>query len=210
MSFLDGYELANDTIIRFRKEYPSGRIITKILKEDFAAGWVVFVAEIYREFEDAVPSATSTANGNVAFYPTNMKKWFVEDTETSAIARAIKLLSPTTTRPSREDMSRVEFEATPREKDRDHWATVSLTQTAHETGTTALTTAVAEIQGKLGSELVGAAPRCPHGTMIWAEGTAKATGKLWAAYKCTEKNRANQCNPVWHVMTSSGQWKPQV
>jgi hypothetical protein len=46
--------------------------------------------------------------------------------------------------------------------------------------------------------------------MIWAEGTAKATGKPWAAYKCTEKNRANQCNPYWHVLGSDGKWKPQV
>jgi hypothetical protein len=207
MSFLEGYELANDTIIRFRKEFPSGRIITNIVKEDFTAGWVVFQALIYREFEDAVPSATSTANGNVAFYPANMKKWYVEDTETSAIARAIKLLSPTTARPSREDMARVEFEATPKEKDTDPWATV---KTAQETGTTALATAVSEIQGQLGGELVAASPRCVHGSMVWAEGTAKSTGKPWAAYKCTEKNRANQCDPYWHVLGSDGKWKPQV
>jgi hypothetical protein len=69
---------------------------------------------------------------------------------------------------------------------------------------------VLEIGKELGGELVPAAPRCPHGTMIWAEGTAKATGKPWAAYKCTEKNRANQCNPYWQVLGSDGKWKPQV
>jgi hypothetical protein len=207
MSFLDGYELANDTIIRFRKEFPSGRIITSIEKEDLAAGWILVKAEIFREFEDAVPSAVDYAYGNVATYPQNMKKWFVEDTVTSCISRAIKLLSPSTARASREDMARVEFEPTPKYKEADPWATI---KTAQDTGTTALTTAVAEIGAQLGGELVSAAPRCPHGTMIWAEGTAKATGKPWAAYKCTEKNRANQCLPVWQVMTSSGQWKPQV
>ena len=207
MSFLDGYELANDTIIRFRKEYPSGRIIPSIHDGEVKDGWIVVKTEIYREFEDLVPSAVDFAYGNVATYPQNMKKWFVEDTVTSSISRAIKLLSPSTARPSREDMARVEFETTPREKEPDPWATI---KTAQDTGTTALATAVAEIGSQLGGELVGAAPRCPHGTMIWAEGTAKATGKPWAAYKCTEKNRANQCLPVWQVMTSTGQWKPQV
>jgi hypothetical protein len=107
MSFLEGYELANDTIIRFRKEYPSGRIITSIHDAELKEGWVLVKAEIFREFEDHVPSATDFAYGNVATYPQNMKKWFVEDTVTSCISRAIKLLSPSAARPSREDMARV-------------------------------------------------------------------------------------------------------
>lgn len=207
MSFLDKYEDVNARITRFRQEFPSGRLIAVIEDKDLTAGWVLIRAEAYREFEDAVPSAVDYAYGNVASLTANMRKWLVEDTSTSAIGRVIGLLSPSPAgRPTRQDMERVEvLPASP-----DPWATLSLTQTAHETGTTALTTAVAEIQGQLGGELVGAAPRCPHGTMIWAEGIAKSTGKPWAAYKCTEKNRANQCLPVWQVMTSSGQWKPQV
>jgi hypothetical protein len=209
MSFLEGYELANDTIIRFRKEYPSGRIITSIHDAELKDGWILVKTEIYREFEDRVPSATDFAYGNVATYPQNMKKWFVEDTVTSCISRAIKLLSPTTARPSREDMARVEFEATPKEKDRDPWATLSITQTARETGTTALGTAVAEIQGQLGGELVAAAPRCGHGTMIWKQ-SAAGSPKNWGGYFCTEKTKATQCNPNWHVLASDGKWKPQV
>ena len=204
MSFLDNYEDVNARITRFRSEFPSGRLITIIEDKDLTAGWVLIRAEAYREFEDAVPSAVDYAYGNVASLTQNMKKWLIEDTSTSAIGRVIGLLSPSPAgRPTRQDMERVEaLPTTP-----DPWATI---KTAQDTGTTALTTAVAEIQGQLGGELVGAPPRCPHGTMIWAEGTAKATGKPWAAYKCTEKNRANQCLPVWQVMTSSGQWKPQV
>jgi hypothetical protein len=73
-----------------------------------------------------------------------------------------------------------------------------------------MASAIGEIEQSLGGAQVAAAPRCPHGTMIWAEGTAKATGKPWAAYKCTEKNRASQCNPYWQVLGSDGKWKPQV
>ena len=91
----------------------------------------------------------------------------------------------------------------------DPWATLSVTQIAHDTGTTALTTAVAEIQGQLGGELVAAPPRCGHGTMIWKQAAA-GSPKNWGGYFCTEKTKATQCAPNWHVMTSSGQWKPQV
>jgi hypothetical protein len=209
MSFLDGYELANDTIIRFRKEFPSGRIITSVEKEDLPAGWILVKAEIFREFEDAVPSAVDYAYGNVATYPQNMKKWFVEDTVTSCISRAIKLLSPTTARASREDMARVEFEPTPKYKEADPWATLTVTQTAKETGTTALTTAIDDIKKELGGELVAEPARCAHGTMIWKQAAA-GSPKNWGGYFCTEKTKATQCTPYWHVLSSSGKWVPQV
>lgn len=204
MGFLDNYEDVNARIIRFRSEFPSGRLITVIEDKDLAAGWVLVRAEAYREYEDTVPSAVDYAYGNVASLTQNMKKWLIEDTSTSAIGRCIGLLSPSPAgRPTRQDMERVE--ALPASA--DPWATVKVAQ---ETGTTALTTAMAEIGTQLGGELLAETPRCPHGTMIWAEGTSAKTGKPWAAYKCTEKIRANQCDPYWHVLGSDGKWKPQV
>lgn len=204
MSFLDNYEDVNARISRFRSEFPSGRLIAIIEDKDLAAGWVLIRAEAYREYEDAVPSAVDYAYGNVASLTQNMKKWLIEDTSTSAIGRCIGLLTPSPSgRPTRQDMERVEVLPA----SADPWATVKIAQ---ETGTTALTTAMAEIGSQLGGELVAETPRCPHGTMIWAEGTSAKTGKPWAAYKCTEKIRANQCDPYWHVLGSDGKWKPQV
>jgi hypothetical protein len=193
--FLDNYELANDTIIRFRKEHPTGRIVTEPIEYDFAAGWVVFKALIYREYEDQLPSAVSTANGNVAFYPANMKKWYVEDTETSAIARAIKLLSPTTSRPSREDMARVEYEPTPSE---DLWATLTVSQTELETGTKHVGNVIAMVKDKLDASPVPQQnPHCKHGEMLYKTGTSAKTGNPYTGYTCTSKNREDQCKPVW-------------
>jgi hypothetical protein len=207
MSFLDNYEDVNSRITRFHTEFPSGRLVAFIEAMDIKEGWILIRAEAYREYEDEKPSAVDFALGDVKSLPNNMKKWVCEDTSTSAYGRVIGLLSPSPAgRPTRQDMERVEaLPASP-----DPWATISITQTAHDTGTTALTTAMAEIGTQLGGELVAAAPRCPHGTMIWAEGTSAKTGKPWAAYKCTEKIRANQCNPYWHVLGSDGKWKPQV
>ncbi len=203
MSFLDNYEDVNARITRFRSEFPSGRLITIIEDKDLTAGWVLVRAEAYREFEDTVPSAVDYAYGNVASLTQNMKKWLVEDTSTSAIGRCIGLLTPSPAgRPTRQDMERVEtLPATS-----DPWATVKVAQ---DTGTTALTTAVAEIKGQLGGELVPASPRCAHGTMIWKQAAA-GSPKNWGGYFCIEKTKATQCTPYWHVLASDGKWKPQV
>ena len=202
MSFLDNYEDVNARIRRFRTEHPSGRLIAFIDSFDIDKGTILVRAEAYREYEDQVPSAVDYAFGNVNTYPQNMRKWMVEDTVTSAFGRVIGLLSPSEGgRPTRQDMEKVETLPA----SADPWSTkASIEDMA------TMASAVLEIGKELGGELVAEAPRCAHGTMIWAEGTAKATGKPWAAYKCTEKLRANQCNPYWHVLNSSGKWVPQV
>ena len=204
MGFLDNYEDVNARIKRFRAEFPSGRLVAYIESFDIEKGTILVRAEAYREFEDNVPSAIDYAFGNVATYPQNMRKWMVEDTITSSYGRVIGLLTPSlehSSRPTVQDMQKVETLPT----NSDPWSTkASIEDMA------TMATAVLDISTQLGGELVPETPRCSHGTMIWAEGTAKATGKPWAAYKCTERIRANQCNPVWQVMTSSGQWKPQV
>ena len=204
MSFLDNYEDVNARIKRFRSEFPSGRLIASIEHIDVIAGTVLVKAEAYREYEDQVPSAVDYAFGNVSTYPNNLKKWFIEDTITSAYGRCIGLLTPSLdhkARPTVQDMEKVEnLPADP-----DPWSTkASIEDMA------TMASAVLEIGKTLGGEQIAEAPRCPHGTMIWATGEAKSTGKPWAAYKCTERVRANQCNPVWHVLNSQGKWVPQV
>ena len=204
MGFLDNYEDVNARIKRFRAEFPSGKLIAFIESFDIEKGTILVRAEAYREYEDKEPSAIDYAFGNVATYPQNMRKWMVEDTITSSYGRVIGLLTPSlehSSRPTAQDMQKVETLPA----DADPWSTkASIEDMA------TMATAVLDISTQLGGELVPETPRCSHGTMIWAEGTAKATGKPWAAYKCTERIRANQCNPMWMVMTSSGQWKPQV
>jgi hypothetical protein len=192
-NFLDNYETANDTIIRFRKEYPTGRIVTHIQEVNLAAGTILIRAEIFREFEDTVPSAVDIAYGNVATLPQNMKKWFVEDCSTSAISRAIKLLSPSTTRPSREDMARVEYEATPSKADDDLWATLTVTKTE--------TSAGAEHVGNLLTLVKEDAspqrnPFCSHGEMRLNKSKPGAA-KSWSGYFCPAKDRDSQCTPIW-------------
>ena len=203
MSFLDNYEDVNSRITRFHSEFPSGRLVAVIEDKDLTAGWVLVRAEAYKQYEDEKPSAVDYAYGNVASLTQNMKKWLVEDTSTSAIGRVIGLLSPSPAgRPTRQDMERVDVLPA----GADPWATVKV---AADTGTTALTTAMKEIGAQLGGELVAEPARCAHGTMIWKQAAA-GSPKNWGGYFCTQKTKATQCPPYWHVLASDGKWKPQV
>jgi hypothetical protein len=149
------------------------------------------------------------AFGNVQTYNVGMKKWFVEDTATSAIGRAIGLVLGSDTRPTLQNMEQVEKVDSQivkgSEQDPDYWATNFDPQAD---GIPTLKSAVAEIQAGLGGTLVPGAPRCPHGAMVWKEGQSKA-GKGWGGYFCTERLKANQCPPDWHVLGSDGQWGRQ-
>jgi hypothetical protein len=202
MGFLDNYEDVNARIKRFRSEFPSGRLIAYIEDIDILKGTVLVKAEAYREYEDAVPSAVDYAFGNVATLTNNMKKWLIEDTVTSAYGRVIGLLTPSEhARPTVQDMQKVENLPA----DSDPWSTkASIEDMA------TMASSILEIGTQLGGELVAESPQCSHGHMVWAEGTAKTTGKPWACYKCTERVRANQCTPRWYVLASDGKWKPQV
>lgn len=202
MAFLDNYEDVNARIKRFRAEYPTGRLIAYIEDIDVAKGTVLVKAEAYREYEDEKPSAVDYAFGNVATLTNNMKKWLIEDTVTSAYGRVIGLLTPSEGgRPTRQDMEKVETLPA----DPDPWSTKAAIEDIPT-----MASAIGEVEQSLGGEQVAARFSCKHGVMVWAEGTAKTTGKPWGAYKCTEKNRAEQCNPVWHVINSQGKWVPQV
>jgi hypothetical protein len=200
-SFLDSYELANDTIKRFWVENPTGRIVPVIIDVDMVAGWILFKVDVYREYEDGVPSASSHAYGNVSFYPANMKRWIVEDVETSAIARAIKLLTPSAERPSREDMQKVET-LPPVPEALDPWATSA------SSGIPTLGEAIATLGENLGAVATVPTPRCTHGARVWK--TGEKNGRAWAGYMCQEANRANKCEPVWYEVDSAGKYKVQA
>jgi len=200
MSFLDNYEDVNTRIKRFRDLYPSARLISTIEDMNLEAGWILFKAEIYREYEDHVPSATGYAYGHVGTYPANMKKWFVEDTETSAYGRAIAALIPSDNRATKQDMERVEY-SKPAIPSDDLWATLTVQQTEVETGTTHVSNVINMVKEKLDEPALPTPkttnPYCKHGEMLFKTGTSKTTGNPYTGYTCKSTDRADQCKPVW-------------
>jgi len=221
MAFLDNYEGNKERTDRWIATYPDGRLQAQIVEFDAEKGYLLVQANGWRNQTEIEPAGTDYAYGYLAAYNPNMKRWFVEDTVTSALMRVMALVMGGTEKATRETMEQVEKLTTKVatadiKVDYDYWTTkhgdvpsFATAAEAEQAGVASFGSSINEIAEQLGGQLVDEKPRCPHGTMVWATGTAKATGKPWAAYKCTERIRANQCNPVWQVMTSSG-WKPQV
>ena len=220
MSFLENYEDVAARIQRFWATYPDGKIHTSIMDVNLEKGYVLVECRIYRNYEDQEPAGIDYAFGNVATYNVQMKKWFIEDTCTSAIGRCAGLVLGTDKRPTVQNMQQVERIDPQVVQDSavayDYWTTkfgdvpsFNSQEEADAAGIPTLGTAMNEIKENLGGVQLAAAPICPHGHMIWREGTAK-TGKGWAGYMCVEKVKAKQCAPAWYVLTSDGQWKPQV
>ena len=219
MGFLDGYEASLARLTRWNTTYPMGRIETRIVEFSAEKGYVLVEAKAYRHYDDIVPAGTDFAYGFVSAYQPNMKRWFVEDTVTSAIMRVQQLVMGGAERSTREIMEQVE--KTPAtvanaEKDYDYWTTkfgdVPSYKTAEEVaeaGTATLSSSMGEIAKQLGGQLVPEAPKCDHGHRVWRESKPGAA-KVWAGYFCSEREKANQCQPHWYVVGSSGKWSPQL
>lgn len=217
--FLDNYEDVAARIKRFWETHPAGRIENNIIEFNAEKGFILVQTQIFKEYEDEKPSAIDYAFGNVATYNVQMKKFFVEDTVTSSIGRAIGLLLGTDKRPTRQDMEKVEtISATVAKStadDYDPWAikhgdvpSYKTAAEAEQSGIPSLGSSMDEIAKQLGGELVEEAPKCQHGHRIWKTGKKK-NGDDWAGYFCVERDRAAQCQTQWYVFGSNGKWRAQ-
>jgi hypothetical protein len=186
------YETVLQRIKRFRDEFPAGRLETSIIDVDLAKGHVLIEARAYREHEDLVPAAVDYAYGNQAFYNQNMKRWFIEDTSSSAIGRVISLLSPGEHRSTAETMAQVVTDS-PTVLESDPWATVTITS---EAAPEPLATGLNLIQGALGGVITDEAEQCSHGRMTWKEGVSSKTGNAYKGFVCPSKAKP-QCAPRW-------------
>ena len=193
VGFLADYETANSAIKRFHEENKNGRIIPHIIEPEILIpkGICITRTEIYRDALDLVPSVVDYGHGNVAFYPENMKKWFVEDTVTSSISRAINLLSPSgESRSSFEDMQRVEkLAVVPFPKSLDEGWTP--TEVKH------VSNAMDDLAGELTSGGQPGDKECQHGVMIRKEGISQKTGNPYKGWTCPSKNKDFQCKAIW-------------
>jgi len=214
MSFLDTYEDVATRIKRLHSTHPSNRVETSIIDFNAAAGYILVECRIYREYEDEKPSAIDYAFGRVESYNPSMKRWFVEDTVTSAIGRCAGLLLGTDTRPTLQNMQQVEVlpAAFVNKVEHDPWSQPigEVTVTTREEGFTKATDAIAELGAQLGAEIIAESPICAHGHMLLKSGISPKTNKEYRGYVCTERIKAKQCSPMWLTLASDGKWKSQV
>jgi hypothetical protein len=219
MGFLDNYEASRERLERWLATYPTGRIETRIVEFSSEKGYVLVEAKAFRNDTDIHPAGIDYAHGYVGAYQPNMRRWYVEDTTTSAIMRVQQLVMGGAERSTKEIMEQVE--RTPAkianaEKDYDYWTTkhgdvpsFKTAVEAEQSGVPSLGSSMDEIAKQLGGQLVEEAPQCSHGHRIWKQAHEGAP-KNWGGYFCTERTKATQCTPAWYVLASDGKWKPQV
>jgi hypothetical protein len=200
-AFLDGYEGNKERTDRWIKTFPEGRLEATIVNFDADKGSILVRAAAWRNQTEIEPAGIDFAFGYQAAYNANMKRWFVEDTVTSALMRVMALVMGGTEKATKETMEKVNAADV-----YDPWATkfgdVPSYKTAEE----------AEMAGTPSfgsSQETSAAPECHHGPMRWNQSKPEAP-KSWGGYFCSEKTKENQCTPRWYVLRSTGKWEPQV
>jgi hypothetical protein len=217
MGFLDNYEASRERLERWLKTYPQGRIETLIVEFSAEKGYVLVEARAFKGIDSVLPDGIDFAFGYQGAYQQNMKRWFVEDTVTSAIMRVQQLVMGGAERSTREIMEQVEkTPAKVANTDIDYWTTkhgeipsYKTAGEAEQSGIPSLGSSMDEIAKQLGGQLVEEAPQCSHGHRIWKQ-AAEGSPKNWGGYFCTERTKATQCSPYWYVLASDGKWKPQV
>ena len=220
---LEDYETVEERLIKFWKDYPDGRIDTKLVEASTTR--FIVQAYIYRTEVDQYPWAAGLAEETISGRGVNATS-ALENCETSAIGRALASAGYATKgkRPSREEMGKViemnkvkasidevkakmaqtATEYIPVAKADDPW-TIAPAQPAQT-----LKSAVEMVKSSLG----GTTPdeSCIHGARIWKTGTSKA-GKQWGHWKCnvSRQNFTDEpCDPIWYEIAADGTWKPQV
>ena len=205
-SFMDNYEDVNSRIKRFRDKYENCRILTDVVNFQPENGWVLVKCSIWKNIswlsENEPADAIDYAFGDRETYPANMKKWFVEDTVTSAIGRCIALLIEVDHKATKQNMSRVERVTTTKvENPSDPWTTIEKPMPKSMD-----TAAIAE---SMNGEIIETGQSCKHGLMTLKEGTSK-TGKSYHGYVCkfSGVGPGEECKPVWYDLSPSGKWIP--
>lgn len=218
MAFLDNYEGNKERTDRWNATYPEGRLQAHIVEFNADKGYILVQAKAWRNQTEIEPAGIDYAYGFVAAYNPNMKRWYVEDTTTSALMRVMALVMGGTEKATKETMQQVETMTTKVASadvaaEHDYWTTkfgevpsYATAGEAEQSGVPSLGSSIDEIAQQLGGQLIEEKPRCQHGTRVFKTGESKTTGKAWGGYFCTEKAKAAQCEPLWYQLGATGQW----
>jgi hypothetical protein len=209
---LANYETVESRLEKWWKDYPDGRVATKI--EQASDTRYIVSAELYKTEADAKAYATGLASESVSDRGVNSTS-ALENCETSAIGRALANAGYAAKgkRASREEMDKVnraEYKpkySSPGSKSAAmemalHIVDTQSRDSANEPVPVAW--AIGDSVSQIG-EVVSVNFTCRHGDMVKKEGIAKATNKPYAGYVCTAP-KADQCDAKWAKLTAAGTW----
>jgi hypothetical protein len=214
---LEDYEDVAARVLRFQKAYPEGRIVTDVIQFNPEKEFVLICAQIYRNGGDTLPAGVDYALGVASTYNAGMRKFYVEDTSSSAIGRALSLVLETVKKPTKQDMSKVVATKVVKPpvqevkvEDQDYWTTPVNEYNKVVAAPVTLDKAMETIAAVMGTGEAQESPSCKHGHMQWREG--EKNGKAWGGFMCSVINHQGgepKCSAIWYVVGSDGKWQPQ-
>jgi len=169
----------------FINNYPVGRIDLSIHSLDLDKGIVVFKGSVWRDLNDPFPAVTNYAKGERDQYPTHMRKWYLEDTATSCIARCLILVKGSNkTAPKESMIVATGWSIEPK---------AELDQDLLQVNPVATLTREVENLREL---------HCDGGVrMLYKAGISKTTNKPFAGYVCV---CGQKCPPLWGIAKADG------
>ena len=196
--------------------YPNFRSDISVISADPDKGYILVQATLWRDSNDQSPAVSNIAFGSRDTYIQNMKKFYVEDTATSALGRAIILLKGSDKTATKDDMRKVDDAPIKNIYGKSGNSQViemalrkSFADDAKARGDQEKPQSVEPTTWSIGdvASALSTKPKqqeCTHGLMILKEGTAK-TGKPYYGYVCSAP-KGEQCNAKWAVTAANGSW----
>jgi hypothetical protein len=197
----------------FITNYPMGRSDLSVVSFDAEKGYILIQATLWRDSKDAAPAVSNLAFGSRETYIPNMKKFYVEDTATSALGRAIIILKGSDKTATKDDMRKVETGSSFKEKLESRQNMYgkpgsksaqieTILRDSFETDKKPEPVAwsVGDVVAEIGASTPNEPPACEHGHIL-KQGISKG-GKPYYGYVC----KAKQCDAKWAKLTANGKW----
>jgi hypothetical protein len=200
----------------FISNFPLGRSDISVISHDPKEGYILIQATLWRDSSDNCPAVSNIAFGSRETYIPNMKKFYVEDTATSALGRAIILLKGSDKTATKDDMQKVEVKSEPNTyekklQERRYGLPGSKSAAVEDALRASFAVenkqddpqawSVAEVVDSIGASTPNEPPSCEHGHIL-KQGISK-TGKPYYGYVC--KGKVTE-HAKWAKMTANGKW----
>ena len=213
---LNDYEDVSTLNKWFISNFPLGRSDISVISHDPKEGYILIQATLWRDSSDNCPAVSNIAFGSRETYIPNMKKFYVEDTATSALGRAIILLKGSDKTATKDDMQKVEVKSQPNTyekklQERRYGSAGSRSAAVEDALRASFTVeikqddpqawSVAEVVDSIGASTPNEPPACEHGHIL-KQGISK-TGKPYYGYVC--KGKVTE-HAKWAKMTANGKW----